>query len=260
MAGNISAHTGDIFLASLYAYDDSQVDDWAISPLLDGSAQTVSFWARSLDGEYPEKIEVSWSSGSLTPADFTTVLTVNTVASQWTKYEAKLPSGAKRFAVRSCAKGAFMLMLDDFTYRQGAVFSDYVVKGYNVYRDGKKINTEVIKTTTFTDKDGSIDIDAAHSYIVTAVYTHSEGEFESGPSNEASVAAGVDDISVDSSRPVISTSPNRLTVSNAQGLDVTVYSIDGHIAAKATGNAEFNTYQGVYLVKAGRYTFKVYVP
>ena len=51
----------------MFAYDDSQVDDWAISPALSGNAQTISFYAKSYSKDYPEKIEVLYSTGSLSP-------------------------------------------------------------------------------------------------------------------------------------------------------------------------------------------------
>lgn len=261
MQGHIFARTGDIFLISLYAADDSQINDWAISPILDGKAQTISFWAQSLDSSYPEAIEVLWSDGSVSPVDFHSVLTVNSVPGIWTKYEANIPDGAKRFAVRSCATGAFALMLDDFTFCQGPVYSDYTVNGYNVYRNGKKINSELVSSTTFTDREIDPKSQAVYSYEVTALLDTKTGNVvESGASNLVSVKAGVGEISHEGYKPVISTTQNLLKVNNADGLNVTVYTVDGRIAVQANGNAELSIDKGIYLVKVGRYTFKVYVP
>ncbi|MDO4934543.1 MAG: CARDB domain-containing protein, partial [Prevotella sp.] len=64
------AHSGTKYLAAMFRYDDGQADDWAISPELTGNAQTVSFYAKSYSSDYPEQIEVYYSTGSKSPADF----------------------------------------------------------------------------------------------------------------------------------------------------------------------------------------------
>lgn len=65
-----AAHSGTKYLVSLARYDFKEVDDWAISPELSGESQSVSFFARSYDPRYLEKIEVYYSTGSKDPADF----------------------------------------------------------------------------------------------------------------------------------------------------------------------------------------------
>ncbi|MCX6234803.1 MAG: T9SS type A sorting domain-containing protein, partial [Bacteroidetes bacterium] len=59
--------------------------------------------------------------------------------------------------------------------------------GYNVYRDGVKINTSLVMETQYTDMDLAIGI---YTYYVTAQYTLCE----SGHSNEVGVTTGIDEL------------------------------------------------------------------
>ncbi len=166
-----AAHSGTKYLAAMFRYDDGQTDDWAISPELTGNAQTVSFYARSYSAEYPEQIEVYYSTGSKSPADFIKVNDAVVVPGEWTEYTAQLPAGAKYFAIRSCATGSFMLMVDDVTYEAYEGFGDLSLVGYNIYRDGVKINREPVAEPSFAD--GYMP-DGTYSYVVTVVYDKGE--------------------------------------------------------------------------------------
>lgn len=196
------AHSGDKYLASFYLSDGSQADDWAISPKLDGSAQTVTFFGRSYSNEYPEKIEIYYSTGSLEPADFVKIEGVGGVVPSgmdqatgvaiWKEYSFDVPAGALYFAIRSCAADAFMLQLDDFTFATAGASAELSIAGYDVYRDGVKITTEPTGETEFTDADAT---DGDHTYVVVAVYDKgiSKG------SNAVTVSTtGIADITVDS--------------------------------------------------------------
>ena len=68
---SFKAHSGTKFFASLFNYDASQVDDWLISPLLSGSAQTLTFWAKSYSKDYLEYMEVLTSSTNANTESFT---------------------------------------------------------------------------------------------------------------------------------------------------------------------------------------------
>lgn len=190
LGSQFSANSGDKYLASLSLWDDSQVNDWAISPELSGNAQTVSFYARSFQSQYPEAIEVLYSTGSLNPDDFRTVNDATQVPGEWTRYEANLPQGAKHFAIRSCAAGNFMLMLDDIAFEAKPLGEKYTVTGYNVYRNGEKINAEPVKATSHTDNDAP---EGTNTYVVTTVYNLGE----SAPSDAVEVKhSGIEEISV----------------------------------------------------------------
>lgn len=177
-----AAHSGDKYLSSLVLWDDSEVNDWAISPELSGNAQTISFWARSFQSAYPEKIEVLYSTSSTDPSDFKTVTAASEVPATWTKYQASLPQGAKHFAIRSCAEGNFMLMVDDVTYEAKALADKYSVSGYNVYRNGDKLNDTPVTATGYLDGTPG---NQTNTYVVTAVYAQGE----SAPSNAVNIAS-----------------------------------------------------------------------
>lgn len=170
---SFAAHSGTKYLGSMFRYDGGQVDDWAISPMLSGNAQTISFYARSYSADYPETIEILYSTTGKDIADFTTIETHADISAEWTEYTAELPAGAKYFAIRSKAADAFFLMIDDVTYEMIDVPADLSLVGYNVYRDGEKLNAEPVAETEYTDANVA---EGEHSYVVTVVYTQGESK------------------------------------------------------------------------------------
>lgn len=250
-----AAHSGDKYLAAIYRNDDGESNEWAISPALDGSAQTISFWARSYSTAYPEAIEMYYSTGSTTPADFVKVgATVSSVPGDWTKYTFEVPAGAKHFAIRSCATGSFMLMLDDFTFSaEGGTSADLSIVGYDVYRDGEKITAEPTGETEFSDATAT---EGTHSYVVVTVYTAGI----SAPSNTATVAfSGISDAMA--SAISITADHGTITVTGAEGQLLTVAAADGRIicSTKAAAKETVSAAPGIYVVKAGAKIAKVAV-
>ncbi|MCM1006166.1 MAG: choice-of-anchor J domain-containing protein [Prevotella sp.] len=238
-----AAHSGTKCLASLYRLDNGTVDDWVISPELPGIAQTISFWARSYTKDYPEIIEIRYSTGSVETDDFIEIKSIISVPASWTQYYVELPQGAKRFAIRSVAKSSFMLMLDDFSYT--ATTDELTLKGYNIYRDGTRINEKTITETTYVDNNLSTK---EHEYIVTAVYE----EGESRGSNVVMIdnAASLNDIY---GGIMVNGGKGSITVEGATGVYLTIASIDGMVIYAGTPDDDLtlNVTQGVYLVKAG---------
>lgn len=253
------AHSGEKYLFALFRYDDGTTDDWAITPELDGSAQDVTFYARSYSASYPEEIEMYYSTGSTEVADFVKIDGVGgEVPADWTLYTVSVPAGAKRMAIRSCATGSFMLMVDDVTLipAEGST-ANLVLKGYNVYRDGVKINTEVVEDTEYVDSnvvDGE-----TYTYVVTAVY---EEKGESAASNEAVILvqnSGVD--AIGNGSLAIYGADGSVVILNAEGLDVTVASANGAVIFSGAGDTKtvVTAGSGVYVVKAGKTVKKVIV-
>ena len=80
------------------------------------------------------------------------------------QYYYDLPADARYFAIRNVTEGGFVLMIDNISYTPG--FTDLELMGYNVYRDGVKLNGEPVETLTFTDNSA----EAGGCYGVTAVY------------------------------------------------------------------------------------------
>lgn len=246
-----TAHSGMKYLAALFRYDDGETDDWAISPELYGGAQTISFFARSYSDAYPEKIEVYYSTGSLNPDDFVLIpgTTVAKVPKDWTQYNVDVPEGAKHFAIRSCAQGSFMLMVDDVTFipASGAA-ADLSIVGYDIYRNGEKVNAEPVAECEYTDAAGK----AGDVYQVTVIYNKGV----SAGSNEAAATSALDELTAGVK---VTTAQGTIIVTGAEGLDVTVVAVDGKVLYGAKGDATVAVETGVYVVKAGDKIVKVLV-
>ena len=247
------AHSGTMFLAALFRYDDGTTDDWAISPVLSGDAQTITFWARSYSASYPEKIQMLYSMNSTDTADFELVATVNSVPGEWTEYTFDVPAGAKYFAIRSCATGSFMLMLDDFTFAgaEGASVELSII-GYDIYRDGVKINEEPVAETEFVDNN--IVEGESYTYQVVALY-------DRGISAPATVLVATTGISNIAGGVKVATAKGAILVNGAAELNLSVVAADGKMVynAVASDSETINVPAGVYVVRAGNKTVKVAV-
>lgn len=247
------AHSGSKYLAALFRADDGTVDDWAISPMLDGYAQDISFYAKSYDEQYPEKIELYYSTGSVDTKEFIKVGAIEKVPGNWTEYHFEVPDGARYFAIRSCAKGSFMLMLDDFKYAAAESSSRLTLNGYDLYRDGVKINDALITDTRHVDSNVEL---GNHTYVVIAVYTVGM----SAPS-EAFVVnySGIEAINPSSTS--ISGGQGAIAVNGADGMRVRVAGVDGKIIFNGEGCDKMSipAFRGLYIVTAGDTTAKVIV-
>lgn len=269
--GNLTfkAHSGMKYLFALFRYDDGTTDDWAISPELPGIAQTISFYAKSYSAQYPEKIEVYYSTGSKEPSDFVKIEGVGGVVpgpqgnneadydAAWTKYTASLPAGAKYFAIRSCATGSFMLMVDDVTYTPAGLTANLEIAGYNVYRDGVKINEAPVADCEYVDSN--VVEGTQYTYVVTVVYTdkgESKGSDEVVITREGVSVDGIGDGAVS-----IKAENGKVVVLNAEGLDVVVAAANGAVVYSGAGElkTEVAVANGVYVVTAGKTVRKVIV-
>ena len=176
-AGNASfnAHSGSKYLFSLFRWDDGQSDDWAISPELCGEAQTISFYAKSYHSNYLETLEVYYSMGSTNPDDFIKidVSGLDEIPNSWELYTASLPEGARRFALRYCSTGRFMVQVDDVTYIPAPLKLPTHI-GYDVYRDGEPINESMIAGQTHLDTN--VAHGQTYNYKVVAKYEEGDGE------------------------------------------------------------------------------------
>ena len=263
MAGNSSfaAHSGTKYLFALFCSDASGGNtpansDWAISPELCGDAQTISFYAKSYDASLAENVAVYYSKGSLNPSDFVKVEGAGSeaVPGDWTKYEANLPKGAKRFAIVCESYDKFMLMVDDVTFRPEAP-RDLDLMGYNIFRDGDKINSDLVLSTEYMDtacEDGE-----TYVYVVTAVF---KDKGESGASNEVTVEfTGISGIQYETVTAF--TENGSIVVLNAVGQNVNIFRADGVHVHNSAGSSRtvVPVEPGVYLAKIGNRTFKLHV-
>lgn len=251
---SFEAHGGEKTLCALYRSDDKQVSDWAISPILSGKAQTISFYARSFSSRYLEKLVLLYSAGSQSPSSFTEVKTIYPVPyGEWTKYEFDVPEGARYFAFHNCGSNTFMLMIDDVTYERGNENDLLSIEGYNVYRNGECINSVPVTDTEYKDLNVRSGL---NDYQVTVVY-QDRGE---GPgSNKVSLKTSyINDISADT---MIIVEKNAIVIHGAEGKDIRIASAEGLICFEGTGDSEtrIELTTGVYVVKAGNKIAKVMI-
>lgn len=243
-------HSGTKCLISLYAIDPAQNDDWAISPVLSGDAQTITFWAASC-GQYLETFEMYYTTmDSTDPADFVKVGEHANIPSEWKQYSFEVPEGAKHFAIRNVSADKFMLRLDDFTFTKLDGF-DGELKGYNVYRDGVKINDALVAEPSFVDTEADAE---AHTYHVTAVYDKGESELSEPVTIDQS---GVDAVLAAGMK--VAVEGKFIVVTGAAGKLVTINAVDGKTIHSAQGDARVAVNSAIYLVTVDRKTVKVIV-
>ena len=168
------AHTGSQCLAA-FGSSKGDTEDWLVSPVLSGYAQTISFWERGFTASYPQVYyEVLVSSRSRNMSDFT-VLAPSTQASltAWKRHSYDLPEGTRYFAIR-CTQAQFTagLFVDDFEFEAGT-HSTYDLKGYRLYRNRELLAELDAETLAYTDRD-ALATKAPQTYFVTAVYDKGE--------------------------------------------------------------------------------------
>lgn len=263
---SFAAHSGSKYLFALFNADGTgnppvQNNDWAISPELTGDAQTISFYARSYDtsGQYPENVAVYYSTGSKEASDFIKIEGAgsNAVPSEWTEFTADLPAGAKYFAIVCESNDKFMLMVDDVTYTPAGLTANLEIAGYNVYRDGVKINEAPVADCEYVDSN--VVEGTQYTYVVTVVYTdkgESKGSDEVVITREGVSVDGIGDGAVS-----IKAENGKVVVLNAEGLDVVVAAANGAVVYSGAGElkTEVAVANGVYVVTAGKTVRKVIV-
>lgn len=246
-----TAYSGHKYLASIYRIDMQKADDWAISPRLEGCAQTVSFYAKAYYTIYTEKIEVLASSTGREIADFTVVMPETVLPGEWTKYSLELPEGTQYFAIRATGESNLLTFIDDATFTPEPDMRGANLLGYNIYRNGVKINESPIEGTGYVDNAA----DPTSEYVATAVYDRGE----SAPSNKAAITLGVNETGATTATVRIVN--NNIVIENANGMAVAIYTVDGRTIYAAEGNERTSVAvaTGIYLVKTGATTVKVVV-
>lgn len=251
-------HTSKKFIFSMYRKDYGKVDDWAVSPQLGGEEQTLKFYAASIEGEYADSLEVLYSTAdTIAIADFSTLAGWPVeVPSAWTQYSVKLPAGAIYFALRSVATDGTGLFIDDVTFTPANFPHNLVLVGYNIYRNGEKLNPLPIPERTFADEPAGSTTSCI--YTVTAVY---ERYGESAGVDYEFIATGVEDIAADR-HVTIAQQGGDLIICNAEGLDITVAVASGMTLYQGRATSQrtaVSVVPGVYIVRAGSVAAKIVV-
>lgn len=270
-----TAHSGDKFLASFFITDDDvEKSDWAISPMLSGNAQTISFWAKSYSTYRAESIEVLASAtdtglSSFTPvADASGATRIDAVPGSWTRYDYALPEGTRYFAIRSCGKKTFVLKIDDVTFEKAPLGATLTLAGYNVYRNAVRLNTQPIAAQTYIDTETTANPGAR--YHVTAVYDRGESRVSAPYTAPSALDA------VATPAATVRGLDGRITVTGAGTHAVTIHTLDGRLIVSfpapfptstgtptspvsSPGTLSVDVAPGIYLVTVGSTTHKVAV-
>ena len=249
------ARTGDQMLVAFKCSSPDQGateiynDDWLISPALDGTAQTISFYAKTGMGSpyVPESFEVLASSTTTDIDAFVKIGDTYDIdnVSGWQEIKVTLPEGSRHFAIRCVSQAKFALLIDDITYiPEGAVPEGLSLMGYNVYRDGERMNESPVNGNTWEDTTTALD--EIHTYRVTAVYDKGESLYSNAVSVQNTAIDKVDACTLN-----ITAAEGCIEIAGAEARKVSVYTPDGRCRLATQGRRQMTipVTEGYYLVK-----------
>lgn len=222
-------------------------DDYLISPEV-SPATEVSFFIKSIDNVSEEEyFEVMYSANGTAVTDFKSLQQGRAVG-EWKEVKLTLPDDAKYFCIHYTGSDQMGIMVDNITY--SPVTGSLELLGYDVFRNGIKLNDAPLTDTEFTDTD----VPAGDNvYTVATVY-------DRGSSN-ACPGITVAKSGVEAVKAVcrIATAPGRLTVIADNTVNITVWRIDGTPAVRTVVNGEssFELPRGMYIVDMGTERVKV---
>lgn len=173
----MTAHSGKQYMLCVGNSDISVAnDDWLITPRLDGRAQTVRFYCSAPQPfNRPDKMRVGYSTTDTHPDSFTMLGGEYTLPADDTRWSFDLPEGARRFAINVTYCNTF-IKVDDVTYARWDGRPDpLTVEGYNVYRDGNRLNAELLSEPQYRDTEAAHG--TAYTYTVTTVYEQGESAY-----------------------------------------------------------------------------------
>lgn len=193
---NYKPHSGQKMLVDFCAVD-AQNNDYIISPRLNFDADfQISFWARSYktgENYNAERIRVGYSTTGTQPSDFTFVNESPYVElpDEWTLVAYDIPKDARYVTINCVSDDAFMLLIDDIFVGTNKVRPESAsmaraaaknpVVGFNVYRNGEKLNSKPVESVNYTDE---VPDYGDYQYTVAAVK-------KDGSVSEQSVALNV---------------------------------------------------------------------
>jgi len=247
------AHSGTKMFVS-FASNYGCNDDWMISPMLSGAAQTIKFYAKSITHMFgAESFEFFYSSDLPVVGAFRKLHTVAEVPERWTEYSYDLPEGARYFAIRCTSNGTFALCVDDLTYIPESPLASLSIQGFNIYRDGARINDANVDTPNYIDTGAE---PGDHTYTVTTVYNLGESEL----SNEASILVSAINAAKAGIFKVSSLSGN-IIIEGAAGCLATVSATDGKVMFNGIlkDKTIVSVPTGVYIVKIADKAVKISV-
>lgn len=259
--------TGSKFLVSFQAcidgYRDVNSDDWLVSPELNASAQTISFYARTATKQYsPEVFDFMVSSTGNNVEDFKAlaadVQVPYTGGDEWTEFVYNVPEGTRYFAIVHKTVNQFAMMIDDITFiKAGSAPVSLELNGFNVYRDGKRINSEPVADNGYVDRTAKLDVE--YTYAVSVVWDKGESGLSNSVTLKGAEVTAVGEVGYD---VVVSGRDGIITIEGAHGDNVEIYTVDGICVARFNSDGRSEVAVpccGVYVVKVGNSTGKVVV-
>lgn len=251
-----AAHKGEQMMCA-FCDLDAYNNDWLISPLLPGSEQQITFYAKSYTPYYGlEAFIVMVSSSGTAVGDFRELTDVINAPGDWTRYSFTLPESTRHFAIRCVSVNMFALCVDDVKFIPASSAPiEMALTGYNVYRDG------VLANTVGADATGCripFDGDAGKSrFRVSAVY--SVGESAHSDAVELGTS-GIDGAASDSAAPAVRAYRGGISVEQPEGETASVYTVDGRMVATVDGPGHVAVASGIYVVRMVSSAVKVAVP
>ena len=240
------AHSGTQSLAS-FSSETGTSDNWLISPKLSGSAQLISFYVRtSVPNFGMEKFEVLTSTTDDEVESFTKIENIDGNAPYaWTKISFAVPSGTQYFAIRCVSSLCMAMLVDDITYTPAeGEMGDLNIVGYNIYRDGVKLNEVPVAEPTYTD---AVEPNTSYQYQVSVVYEEGESKLS------APFVLSTTTINTFATRGIsIETGNRMITVNNCAGKSISIFGTDGAVVysgVKFTESVSVSVAKGAYIVE-----------
>lgn len=221
-------------------------DDWLILPEITGGTP-LSFYASEPTSDYGnEQFEVLYSSATDRVEDFARIAEVTLPGVGWKQYAYDLPADAKYVAIRYISRSCFALLIDDLTYTPARTFIPRWI-GYNIYRNGQKLNEMPSNMPEYTDRTLA-GLSGTFRYYVTNSYA--EGESARSNLVEVTTGTGLD-------RTVLSAikiygGEKTLLIENAENQRISVYAPDGRLYMEFIPDnlrVSVSVTPGVYVVK-----------
>ena len=251
---NLKAYSGDkCFLSWLanasYGWDDPVNDDFLVSPEVTGGTK-VRFMVKGIGTiDCDETFEVMYSSTNRDADSFTDIYS-SVATKDWTLVEVELPEDARYFAIHYTASFQYGLMVDDIEYTP--VTGSLQLEGYNVFRNGVKINEEIVTDTNFIDAAPET---GENAYSVAALY-------DRGTSNACDpvivlMTSGITDIADDAVKVIAS--DGTLTVTTSSPVPVKIFNISGTTVYNGvvSGSRSLTLAHGLYIVNYGTKAVKI---
>lgn len=224
-------------------------DDYLISPEVMGGTK-VRFYIHRIGETTNENYRILYSTTTQDPEAFQ-VLQEREASFEWEKVEVTLPADARYFAINYIGEYKWGILIDDISYTS-AIFA-LKIKGFNVFRDGQKLNDALLAAPTFVDSNLTDD---KHAYQVSVVYDR--GESDASRAIEILTGVGIHEAKA---AVQVYMENGRIVVLTENAQPVAIYTIDGKQVGSSTVNGKefFVVEKGIYLIKVGKTVTKVVV-